>query len=80
MTSLSIFSSARKFSTRTRTTSRARVSSLISASFLATSRFTTASAILPAISFCLDMSPSEGYTQPSESVKRTGRKIGQIRP
>src|SRR5215510_5367796 len=42
-----------------RTTSRARASSLISTSFLPTSRFTTASAILPAISSLLDMSPIE---------------------
>src|SRR5499425_30526 len=42
-----------------RTTSRARASSLISTSFLPTSRFTTASAILPAISSRLAMSPIE---------------------
>src|SRR5262245_66531943 len=42
-----------------RTTSRARASSLISTSFRPTSRFTTASAILPAISSRLAMSPIE---------------------
>src|SRR5215467_4372837 len=60
LTSDSIFASARKFSERMcRTTSRARASSLIPTSFLPTSRFTTASAILPAISSRLAMSPIE---------------------